>query len=107
MLALDPQREPHFLPKRDAIFTQITERAFAIGRQRVPVNVDAVDLLIPGVKPLPNRADHANVCAGTLQRETFMPTTAVKRYRKVLNQDEYASASERLACANSVHGGRG
>jgi hypothetical protein len=76
-------------PQRRAVLAQVADRAADRRAQRVPVDLNAVDLdLGLGVPPCPLWTDDVHLPAGVPQRGALLPHAAVERHRQVLDEDE-------------------
>src|SRR6266487_2095203 len=85
----DPSREPVRVPERRTVFPEVSHRAADGGRQRVPVNLYAVQLDLGFGVPLgPLRADDVYFPARVPERGALLPHPPVKRHRKIFHEDE-------------------
>ena len=89
LLAADAERQPGLVPERGAVFAQVAERAGALGRQVVAVDLDALEPLALGLVALALRADDRDRVAGGGERRRLGPDPAVEGHRQVLDDDQH------------------
>ena len=85
------------MPERGGILAQVAERAVAVGRHRVAVDVDAVEDLVVGVEALALRRDHRDGVAGGGERRRLEPDPAVEGHRQVLDDDQHPAPRPRAS----------
>ena len=87
------QRQPELHDQRHAVFERVAQRAVGLARQRMPMDVDAVDRLETLLVPGRLGADDGHRVTRRGERARLLPDTPVERAWQVLHDDEHARAA--------------
>src|SRR6267154_6788796 len=81
-------RDPRRAEKSGGIFDRVTPGACPLYGQVIPVDVNAVDDLVPFLAALAGRADDGNPVTTFMQRGGFLPDASIKGAGQILHEDE-------------------
>ena len=84
------EREHELPEQRDRVFDEIGRRAPRLDRQRMAIDPDAVDYLVPTLIARALGADHRHLVTCIAERGGLRPGTAVERNREVLHHDQHS-----------------
>ena len=86
--AVDLEQEPEFMEQRCCIFTEVSDRATPLSRQRMAVDRDIVDDLERFRKVGVGRADHRHDPSGAMEGLSLLPNPSIEGDRQVFDHDD-------------------